>query len=269
MKILVFIKQVPDTETRIRLAGGAQKGAAIDDGDFKYMVNPYDDFAIEEALLQRDKAGGGEVVVASLGPARCQEALRKALAMGADNGIWISTEGHSDSNLDSSVVATALARLAETEQPNLILTGQKGIDDDCGHVGPMVAEKLGWPHVQVVTRLEWLEGNTRARVSREVEGGMLEVYDVTLPAVLGAHKSLNQPRFPSLPGIMKAKKKTLVEKKLAELLTGAPGDGQPTTRTLAFELPPEKAPGKIFKGRPVAEMVKEVVGLLRSEAKVI
>ncbi len=269
MKILVFVKQVPDTETRIRLSGGGPSSASLDESDFKHMVNPYDDFAIEEAIQMRDKLGTGEVVVASLGPSRSQEALRKALAMGADSAVWISTEGHADSSIDSAVVAKALAQIAKDEGAALVLTGQKAIDDDCGHVGPMVAERLGWPHVQVVTHIEMLEGATKAKVAREVEGGMVEVYNVTLPAVLGAHKSLNQPRFPSLPGIMKAKKKPLNELKLVDVLAKTAHHGSPATRIVSYELPPEKAPGKVFKGKPVGDMVKDVVGLLRSEAKVI
>ena len=269
MKILVFIKHVPDTETRVRLAGSGAQAQALDESDFKYMVNPYDEFAIEEAIQVRDRAGAGEVVVVSLGPVRCQEAIRKALAMGADAGIWIGTEGTDERSLDSGIIAAALARIVQEEQPHVVFTGQKAIDDDCGHIGPMIAEKLGWPHVQVVNRIEWNGDFTRANVSREVEGGMVEVYDLAMPAVLGAHKSLNQPRFPSLPGIIKAKKKPLRETKLADLMTAAGISLQPTTRVVSYALPPEKAPGKVFKGKPVGDMVKDVVGLLRSEAKVI
>ena len=269
MKILVFVKHVPDTETRIKMSGGALKAASLDESDFKYMVNPYDEFAIEEALAIKAKVNAEEIVVASLGPTRCQEAIRKALAMGADSGIWISTEGVAESSIDSSVVAAALAQVARDVNAQLILTGQKAIDDDCGHIGPMVAEFLGIPHVQVVTAIALNPSSSQAVVSREVEGGMIENYDVTLPAVLGAHKSLNQPRFPSLPGIMKAKKKPLNELTLAAVLAASGKQASATTRLVGYELPPEKQPGRIFKGKPAAEMVKEVVGLLRSEAKII
>lgn len=258
MKILVFVKHVADTETRIKLGSGNK---TLDESEFKYMVNPYDEFAIEEAVKTQEKHTGESVVV-SMGPVRAQEAIRKALAMGIDRGVWINTEGHG-AELDSFNVAEALAKIVAEEKPDVIFAGQKAIDDDCAHVGPMVAELAGMPHIQVVTKIEW-QGTTAARVEREVEGGMVEVYDVQLPVMLGAHKSLNSPRFPSLPGIMKAKKKPLAEKKSSEMgLSGA------LTGIRNFALPPDKAPGQVFKGEPVEAMVAKVVGLLRTEAKVI
>lgn len=259
MKILVLVKHVPDTETKVKLAGG---GKALDESEFKYMVNPYDEFAIEEAVRTQEKQGGESVVV-SMGPSRVQEGMRKAMAMGIDRGVWINTEGH-NGELDSFSVATALSKVIAEEKPDVVFLGQKAIDDDAAHVGPMVAELCGMPHIQVVTKVEWTNGNQSARVEREVEGGMVEVYDVTAPMVLGAHKSLNEPRFPPLPGIMKAKKKPLAEKKLSEVLSATP-----LVTTRSFALPAEKAPGKVFKGEPLPDMVKKVVGLLRSEAKVI
>lgn len=259
MKILVLVKHVPDTETKVKLAAG---GKALDDAEFKYMVNPYDEFAIEEAVRTQEKQGGESVVV-SMGPSRVQEAMRKAMAMGIDRGVWVNTEGHSG-ELDSFSVATALSKVINEEKPDVVFLGQKAIDDDAAHVGPMVAELCSMPHVQVVTQVEWQNGGQSARVEREVEGGMIEVYDVTAPMILGAHKSLNEPRFPPLPGIMKAKKKPLAEKKLAEVLNGAP-----LVITRSFALPADKAPGKVFKGESLPDMVKKVVGLLRSEAKVI
>lgn len=261
MKILVFLKHVPDTETKIKLAGG---GAQLDEADFKYMVNPYDEFAIEEAIQLKSKVGAEEVIVASLGPARVQEAIRKGLAMGADRGIWVNSEGVDPTSLDSLVVARSLASVAQEEAPDIVLLGQKAIDDDAGHVGPMLAELIDAPHVQVVNQVEVKADKSGLEISREVEGGMTEVYSASFPVVLGAHKSLNEPRFPSLPGIMKAKKKPLKEIKFADTQAG-----QPTTRVRKYALPPEKQPGKVFKGQPVEQMVKEVVGLLRSEAKVI
>jgi electron transfer flavoprotein beta subunit len=269
MKILVFVKHVPDTETRIKLSGGGASAATLDDKDFKYMVNPYDEFAIEEAILTKDKVGAGEIVAITMGPTRSQEAIRKALAMGADSGIWINTDGIDESRVDSTVTALVLAHVAREQQPQIIFVGQKAIDDDCGHIGPMLAEALGMPHVQVVTKIEMTGGNTTARVAREVEGGMIEVYDVSLPAVLGTHKSLNLPRFPSLPGIMKAKKKPLQELRFDDVVAAGAIQSTPAARTISYELPPEKAAGKIFKGKPVSDMIKEVVGLLRTEAKVI
>ncbi|NBO39382.1 electron transfer flavoprotein beta subunit/FixA family protein [bacterium] len=259
MKILVLVKHVPDTETKVKLAAG---GKGLDDSEFKYMVNPYDEFAIEEAVRTQEKQGGESVVV-SLGPTRVQEGMRKAMAMGIDRGVWINTEGHSG-ELDSFSVATALSKVIAEEKPDVVYLGQKAIDDDSAHIGPMLAELSGMPHVQVVTKVEWQDGAQIARVEREVEGGMMEVYEVKAPMVLGAHKSLNEPRFPPLPGIMKAKKKPLAEKKLAEVLSET---ALVTVRSYA--LPADKAPGKVFKGEALPDMVKKVVGLLRSEAKVI
>jgi electron transfer flavoprotein beta subunit len=261
VKILIFVKHVADTETRIKLSAD---GMALDSTDTKHMVNPYDEFAIEEAIQTKTKLGADELIAITMGPARCQEAIRKAMAMGADSGIWVNTDGVPDSNIDSLVTAQCLAKVAEQEQANLIFAGQKAIDDDCGHIGPMVAELLGAAHVQVVTKIELGADKASARVHREVEGGMVEVYNVKLPVVLGAHKSLNEPRFPSLPGIMKAKKKPLKEIKFTDL-----SPQKPTTQIVGYSLPPEKQPGKTFKGQPVEQMVKEVVQLLRSEAKVI
>lgn len=259
MKILVLVKHVPDTETKIKLAGG---GKALDDTEFKYMVNPYDEFAIEEAVRTQEKVTGESIVV-SMGPTRVQEAMRKAMAMGIDRGVWINTEGHSG-ELDSFTVATALSKVIAEEKPDVVFLGQKAIDDDAAHVGPMVAELCSMPHIQVVTKVEWQNAGQSARVEREVEGGMVEVYDVQAPMVLGAHKSLNEPRFPPLPGIMKAKKKPLAEKKLNDLISESP-----LVTVRGYALPAEKSPGKVFKGEPLPDMVKKVVGLLRSEAKVI
>ncbi len=260
MKSLVLVKHVPDTETKIKLANG---GKALDESEFKYMVNPYDEFAIEEAVKTQEKFKG-ESIVLSVGPSRVQEAIRKALAMGIDRGVWINTEGYS-SEVDSLTVAQAIAKVVAEEKPDVIFAGQMAIDDYASHVAPMVAELQGMPHLQVVTKIDWNAEGTSARIEREVEGGMVEVYDVSTPVVLAANKSLNNPRFPSLPGIMKAKKKPLSEKKLADLV------GNPATlvETRNYSLPPEKAAGQVFKGEPVEVMVQKVVALLRSEAKVI
>lgn len=259
MKILVLVKHVPDTETKVKLASG---GKGLDDSEFKYMVNPYDEFAIEEAVRTQEKLSGESVVV-SLGPTRVQEGMRKAMAMGIDRGVWINTDGHSG-ELDSFLTATALSKVILEEKPDVIFLGQKAIDDDSAHIGPMLAELCDMPHVQVVTKIEWQNGAQTARVEREVEGGMAEIYEVSLPVVFGAHKSLNEPRFPPLPGIMKAKKKPLAEKKLTDLISG-----NALVTIKSFSLPAEKTPGKVFKGEPLTDMVKKVVGLLRSEAKVI
>jgi electron transfer flavoprotein beta subunit len=259
VKILALVKHVPDTETKIKIGAGNK---TLDDADFKYMVNPYDEFAIEEAVRTQEKQTGESVVV-SVGLSRSQEAIRKALAMGIDRGIWVNTEGYAG-EIDSLSLAKVIAKIVQEEKPDVVFAGQMAIDDYSSHIGPMVAELCGMPSIQVVTKIEWKDGGKSARVEREVEGGMIEVYDVQTPMVLGAQKSLNEPRFPSLPGIMKAKKKPLAEKKIAEFALETP-----VVQTLQWTLPAEKAPGKVFKGEPVEKMVQQVVAALRQEAKVL
>ena len=263
MKIIVLVKPTPDTETKIKISGDASK---IETGDVKWIVNPYDEFAIEEALKIKEKAGAGEVVVASFAGDSAKELIIKGLAMGGDRGLLISNEGLE--NADSLTVAKALAAAVKAENADLVMCGKQAIDDDNMHVGVMLAELLSWPHVNVVTKMT-LNGKT-ATVEREVEGGQVEVYEVGLPAVFGAHKSLNSPRYASLPGIMKAKKKPFDLKKPGDLGldAGALKSGVKATVT-GYMAPPEKPAGKIFKGEDVAVMVDKVVQLLRSEAKVI
>ena len=259
MKILVLIKQTPDTETKIKISGD---GKSIEQGDTKFIVNPYDEFAIEEALKLKEKLGTGEVVIASFGNDSARELIVKGLAMGGDRGLLISNAGLE--NADSLVVAKVLAGAVKAENANIVFCGKQAIDDDNMHVATMTAELLGWPHVNVITKFE-LNGTT-ARVEREVEGGQVEVYDVQLPAVFGAHKSLNTPRYASLPGIMKAKKKPFDSKKPADFGVNA---GSAKAIIKGYKYPPEKPKGKIFQGEPVEVMVEKVVKLLREEAKAL
>ena len=261
MKILVLIKQTPDTETKIRLSGD---GKSIEQGDVKYIINPYDEFAIEEALKLKEKLGTGEVVIASFGGESAKELIIKGLAMGGDRGLLISNSGVE--NTDSLGTAKVLAGAIKNEKADIVFCGKQAIDDDNMHVSTMAAELLGWPHVNVVTKFE-LNGTT-ARVEREVEGGQVEVYDVTLPALFGAHKSLNTPRYASLPGIMKAKKKPFDVKSPADVGVDA-SSLKARSVIKGFKYPPEKPKGKVFAGEPVEAMVEKVVKLLRDEAKVI
>lgn len=263
MKVLVLIKQTPDTETRIKLSADASR---LETGDTKYIINPYDEFAIEEALKVKEKAGSGEVVIASFGGDAAKELIIKGLAMGGDRGLLVSNEGLDTA--DSLTIAKVLAAAIKAENPDLVFCGKQAIDDDNMHVGTMVAELLNWPHVNVVTKLA-LAGKT-ATVEREVEGGQVEVYEVQLPAVFGAHKSLNTPRYASLPGIMKAKKKPFDLKKPGDLSLDASAlkSGMKAVVT-GYQNPPEKPAGKVFKGEDLEVMVGKVVDLLRSEAKVI
>ncbi len=263
MKILVLIKKTPDTETKIKLSADKK---SIDSADTKYIINPYDEFAIEEALKIKEKLGSGEVVVASFSDEGARELIIKGLAMGGDRGLLVSNAGLETA--DSLTIAKVLAAVVNTEKPSIVLCGKQAIDDDNMHVATMVAELCNMPHVNVVTKLE-LNGE-RAVVEREVEGGQVEVYDVSLPAVFGAHKSLNTPRYASLPGIMKAKKKPFDSKKPADYGLDA---GQLAAKTkiaaVSYEFPPEKPKGQVLKGEPIEAMVDKLVKLLREEAKVI
>jgi electron transfer flavoprotein beta subunit len=259
MKILVLAKHVPDTETVVKIN---PDGKSLDTKDFKYMVNPCDDYAIEEALRTQEKLKGESIVV-SVGPSYANETIRKALAMGIDRGVWINSESFTGV-MDSFSIAHALSKIVEEEKPDLIFAGLNTIDEGAGNVGPMVAEFAHIPSLINISKLEWQNEGKTLRAEREVEGGNVEIYEASTPVLIAPHQNLNDPRFPSLPGIMKAKKKPIVEKKLADLVPE-----KHKVDIIHYKLPAEKPAGKIFKGKPVEEMVKEVVSLLRSEAKVI
>lgn len=257
MKIMVLLKRTPDTEARIKLSADNR---TIDDEGIQYILNPYDEFAIEEALQIKEKLGTGEIIACSYGTESNREIIVRGLAMGADRGLLITA----DAPRDSLGISKVLAKAVEKEQPDIVFCGKQGIDDDNMHVGVMVAEYLGWPHVNVVNKLT-LDART-ATVEREVEGGQMEVYETPLPLIVGANKALNSPRYVSLPGIMKAKRKQLDVLTVADLGVEAAS----CKSTIAgYQYPPEKPPGKLFKDKPLEEMVDEVVRLLREEAKVI
>jgi electron transfer flavoprotein beta subunit len=250
VKIAVCIKRVPDTETRIRIGGD---GASIDEAGVKFIVNPYDEFAVEEALQRRDKAGGGEVVAIVLGPEAAQETIRSVLAMGADRGVLLKADRIP---ADALAVAKALAAELKDRGYDLVLFGKMAVDDYNHGVGPMVAELLGLPCVTAIAKLE-LEGG-KGVAEREIEGGV-EVVEFALPAVLTAEKGLNTPRYPALKGIMAAKKKP-IEIKPAAL-------GEARIAVTALGLPPDRKAGRIVGEGPDA--VPELVRLLRTEAKVL
>ncbi|MCX6118608.1 MAG: electron transfer flavoprotein subunit beta/FixA family protein [Proteobacteria bacterium] len=259
MKILVLVKQTPDTATKVKISADSK---SIDQTDTKFIINPYDEFAIEEALKLKTKIGTGEVVVASFGDESAKEFIVKGLAMGGDRGLWISNAGFE--NADGLVVSKIIAAAIKAENANIVFCGKQAIDDDNMHVQTMTAELLGWPHVNVITKFD-ING-TVARVEREVEGGQVEIYDVQLPAIFGAHKSLNTPRYASLPGIRNASKKPFDSKKPADYGVSSMA---PKTTIKGFKYPPEKPKGKLFQGEPVDVMVDKVVKLLREEAKAL
>jgi electron transfer flavoprotein beta subunit len=260
MKIVVAIKQVPDTATQVKISGGDPK--AIDTAGITWIVSPYDEFAIEEALRIKEKRGQGEVIAVSLGPDRAKEALRSALAMGCDRAIHLNDPAWA--NADTLATARALAAVIKQEQPALVLCGRQAIDDDMGAVGAQLAEVLDWPCASWIME-EAVDGEGKTvRVGRQVEGG-LEVFDIPLPAVLAAQKGLNEPRYPTLKGIMGAKKKEIKDVKAGDLgLT--PESLQLAVKNL--EALPARPPGRIIQGE-VKDAVKELVRALREDAKAI
>ena len=249
MKIIVCIKRVPDTEARIKIGSD---GASIDNAGVKFVISPYDEFAMETALRIKEAKGAGEVIAISLGEAQSAEQLRSALAMGADRAILLKGQP----TIDGSATAKALAEEIKTHSPDLVLCGMKAVDNDQQQVGVMLAEYLGMPAVSVVAELEVEENKVVAH--REIEGGV-EVVEVPTPAVITTTKGKHEPRYPSLKGIMAAKKKPLEEK-----------DAQVPAARLkirSLSAPAERAAGKIVGNG--ADAVPELVRLLKEEAKVL
>jgi electron transfer flavoprotein beta subunit len=259
MKIVVCVKQVPDTETRVRIS---PEGNGIVETDVNWIVSPYDEFAIEEALKIKE-AKGGEVVLVTVGPERAQSALRTGLAMGADSAVHVK-----DPLLDAGdtlATARALAAALRTLQPvDLVLCGQQGVGGDNSQVPGLLAEMLDLPQVTVAVKIEI--GDGRAKVEREIEGGR-EVWETSLPAVVSAQKGLNEPRYASLKGIMAAKKKPLSVVDAAALGLDA-ASLAPKLSVKAMELPPPRPAVTMVEG-DAATQAKELVRLLHEEAKVI
>jgi len=257
MKVVVCVKQVPDTETKIKIRADA---AGIDPAGVKWVINPYDEFAIEEAVKMREAGRATQVIAMSLGPkARVSESLRTALALGADEAVVIDAPDE----LDSLATARALAAAIKAEGDiRFVLTGKLAIDDNQAAVSPMLAEFLQIPHTTVANKIEYAADSVT--VEREIEGGTREVVQLRLPAVVAANKGLNSPRYASLPGIMKAKKKTMKEVSLASLDLGP--TNQMSYKDL--QLPSEKPPVKMIGGDANAQ-ASALVQLLRNEAKVI
>jgi electron transfer flavoprotein beta subunit len=259
MKILVMVKQVPDTATQVKI--GAD-GRTIDTTGITWIVSPYDEFAVEEALRIKEKRGQGEVVAVSLGPDRAKEALRSCLAMGADRAIHLNDPSWAEA--DTLTTARALAAVIKQEAAGLALFGRQAIDDDMGAVPAQVAEVLGWPCASWIMEEAVDEAGKTIRVGRQVEGG-LEIFDLPLPAVASAQKGLNEPRYPTLKGIMGAKKKEIKDVKAADL--GLPAE-PPGLSVVKLESLPPRPPGRIIQGEPAAA-AKELVRALREDAKAI
>ncbi len=260
MNILVFIKRVPDTESRIRIDREAK--SIVEEG-LNFVLSPYDEYALEEALRLRE-AKGGKVTAVSFGPDEALSTLRKALAMGADEAVLIKDdlrEAYDPLRIARVLAAFVRARQADAD---LILFGRMSVGSDNAAVPPMVAEMLGLPQATVVTKLE-ISGQ-EAAACREIEGA-LEKVAFRLPAVVSAQKGLNEPRYETLKGIMAAKKKTVPVVTLAELgLSGE--EAVPRVEILSLELPAAKQAGKILPGT-AEEAARELVRLLRNEAKAL
>ncbi len=251
MKILVTVKRVPDPETVIKINAG---GSGIVTDNVKWVVNPFDEYGIEEALRIKEKVAGSEVVLVSIGTQSAQEQLRTGLAMGGDRAILVKT----DEQLEPLAVARVLAKVVATEKPDLVVMGKQAIDDDANAVGQMLAELLGWPQATFASKVDLAGDQKSAKVTREVDGG-LETVGVPLPAVVTADLRLNEPRYASLPGIMKARKKELKELTVGDLGV----DVAPKVKITKLEQPPKRSAGR------KVESVQELVKLLHDEAKVI
>jgi len=260
--IVVLLKQVPDTETLIQIADDK---ASIRTEDVKWIINPYDEFAVEEALRIKEK-NGGKVTILTMGPARAVESIRTALAMGADEGVLIddpATEGS-----DALGTARVLVAVLKETGFDLIIAGQRALDNDGYQVPAAVAELLGIGQVSMVVKEEIADGKIRCEST--VEGGTV-VIEAGLPALFTTQKGINEPRYASLPGIMKAKKRPLAKKNLADLGVDPSevGEAQAKCRVKNLFFPPERSPGKIIEGETVEAKTAELVRLLREEAKVI
>jgi electron transfer flavoprotein beta subunit len=264
VNILVCLKQVPDTESQIKIA---PDGISIATENIKWIINPYDEYAVEEALRLREKFGG-EVTIIGAGPKRVTESIRTALAMGADKGILVDDPAITGS--DSLGIARILAAVIKDLDYDIILCGKQGVDDDYGIVGSILAELLGIPQISVVLKVEVSEDASTVKAHREVEGGTL-VIESPLPALITAQKGLNEPRYASLPGIMKAKKKPLDVKTIADLGLDASQVGEAGTKIKIMQITPpdEREAGKIVEGETPQEMAINLVRLLHEEAKII
>ena len=250
MKILVAIKPVPNPDEKVKIKGDGS-GILLD--NIKMVVNPFCEIAVEEALRIREKATG-EVVIVTVGPKGSEQQIRTALAMGSDRAVLVEAEA----DLDSLAVAKVLAKVVEAEKPDLVLMGKQSVDDDNNQVGQILAAVLGWPQATFASKIEFSADYRKANVTREVDGG-LETIEVALPAVVTTDLRLNEPRYASLPGIMKAKKKEVKVLPVSSLGV----DTAPRVRVLSYAPPKQRAGG----GR-VAD-VPELVAKLKNEAKVL
>jgi electron transfer flavoprotein beta subunit len=249
MKVLVPVKRVVDYNVKVRVKSD---GSGVDIANVKMSMNPFDEIAVEEATRLKEKGAATEVIAVSCGVTQCQETLRTAMAIGADRAILVDTA----EELQPLAVAKLLKALVEKEQPQLVILGKQAIDDDCNQTGQMLAALLGWPQATFASKLEIIDG--KAVVSREVDGGS-ETLSLSLPAIITTDLRLNEPRYVTLPNIMKAKKKQMDTFKPEDLGV----DVKPRIKTLKVSEPPKRSAG--VKVADVAALVDK----LKNEAKVI
>jgi electron transfer flavoprotein beta subunit len=249
MKVLVPVKRVVDYNVKVRVKAD---GSGVDIANVKMSMNPFDEIAVEEATRLKEKGAATEVIAVSCGVTQCQETLRTAMAIGADRAILVDTA----EELQPLAVAKLLKALVDKEQPQLVILGKQAIDDDCNQTGQMLAALLGWPQATFASKLEIVDG--KAVVSREVDGGS-ETLSLTLPAIITTDLRLNEPRYVTLPNIMKAKKKQMDTFKPEDLGVNV----QPRIKTIKVSEPPKRSAG--VKVADVAALVDK----LKNEAKVI
>jgi len=249
MKLLVPVKRVIDYNVKVRVKSD---NTGVETSNVKMSMNPFDEIAIEEAVRMKEAGNAEEIIAVSLGVQQCQETIRTALAMGADRGIHVKT----DHELQPLAVAKLLKALVDKESPDLVILGKQAIDDDSNQTGQMLAALLDWPQGTFASGIELADG--KATVIREVDGG-LETIEISMPAVISTDLRLNEPRYASLPNIMKAKKKPIEEITPADLGV----DITPRLTTLKVEEPPRREAGVMV------ESVAELVDKLKNEAKVI
>jgi len=256
MKILVCIKQVPDMESRFKLNAA---GTWYSDQDLAWRMNEYDEFAVEQAIQLREQAGDAEVVVLSIGPDRVKEAMKKALAMGADRGVHIQDD--TSYGKDPYQIASAIAAYAGEQNFDVIFTGMQSQDRGSAQVGLLLAGMLGFPAVTTIVGFEY--DGSQATVRRELEGGLKSVVKLGFPALLTCQLGLNTPRYPTLPNIMKAKKKELLSLPIADLLKV-----EALVATTATRFPERKGGGLILEG-DVGELTEKLVAILKEKTTVL
>ncbi len=261
MKILALAKYVPESTAAIKVR---PDGSGIETGGVKFVMNPFCEFAVEEALRIRERRAAAELTVMTLGPAGAAEVIRMAYAMGVDQGVHLCDAAFE--GLDELATARVLAAAIRPRNFDLILAGKHAIDFDSGQVGPALAEHLDIPHVGAVTAIEWAGDFKSLTARRRIEGAE-EVVDVRLPCLITCEKGLNEARYPSLPGLMKAKKKPIETLDAAAL--GDLGVDGSRTRMTEFSPPPPRPPGRRIEGGSVEEMARELVRVLREEERLI